>query len=231
MTAFSPKNHTHVARFVEEEMLALVTTHDEHGYISTPLPLVAEVDQSGKIDAFIGHFAIANPHLARVDAQPRVQIAFLGPHGYISPKMVSAQKWGPTWNYRLAQFEADVTLEPLRTREAIVALVDALEGTGEGAWTVDQMGDRFERMAAQVVAFRARVISVRAKFKLGQDEKPRTFNEIVASLVNRPLAQAMQDQVRSTREDIPTLRPDAPALNSSAPGRSIAAEERNNDRC
>lgn len=81
----------------------------------------------------------------------------------------------------------------------------------EEVWSIALWVDRFERMAAQVVEFRARVISVRAKFKLGQDEKPRTFNEIVASLVNRRLAHSMQDQVRSIREGIPTLRLDAPA--------------------
>lgn len=194
MEPFSPKLPADVARFIREEMLALVTTHDEQGYISTPLPLLAEVDQSREICAFVGHFALANPHLARVKAQPHVQITFLGPHGYISPRLVSAKEWGPTWNYRFAQFEANVIFEPSRTREAIVALVDALEGTGAGAWTVDEMGERFERMAAHVLAFRANVISSSARFKLGQDETPETFCEIVASLGNSALAKAMQEQ-------------------------------------
>ena len=119
---------------------------------------------------------------------------FLGPHGYISPAAVSAPGWGPTWNYRFAQFEVDLQFEPESNREAIVALVSDREGTHEGAWTIDRMGARFEGMAQRVLAFRAVVVSQRAQFKLGQDETAQSFAEIVAAEGESPLAVAMRAQ-------------------------------------
>ncbi|PNU06855.1 FMN-binding negative transcriptional regulator [Novosphingobium guangzhouense] len=194
MGLFSPRSDADVAQFVREEKLALVTTHDAQGFVTTPLPLLAELDHTGEIRAFVGHFALANPHTARAQASPRAQIAFLGPHGYISPGVVSAPGWGPTWNYRFAQFEVELQFGPERNRAAIVELVSELEGTHEGAWTVARMGERFEGMTQRVVAFRAVVLSQHAQFKLGQDETAQTFAEIVAAEGASPLAAAMLGQ-------------------------------------
>lgn len=191
MGLFSPRSDADIVQFVRSEMLGLVTTHDEQGFVATPLPLLAELDEAGRVRAFVGHFALSNPQVARAQARPRAQITFLGPHGYISPTVVSAPGWGPTWNYRFAQFEVELQFEPERNREAIVELVGELEGSGESAWSVAQMGARFEGMAQRVVAFRAAVVSQTAQFKLGQDEKPETFLEIVKAQGSSPLAEAM----------------------------------------
>lgn len=191
MGVFSPRDAGDVAQFVQEEVLALVTTHDEQGYIATPLPLLPELDEAGKVRGFVGHFALSNRHVARAQASPRAQVTFLGPHGYISPGMVSAPGWGPTWNYRFAQFEVELEFEPQRGPEAIVELVTAMEGEGGDAWTVARMGERFDVLAKHVVAFRASVTAATAQFKLGQDESPQTFAEIVDALGDKPLAHAM----------------------------------------
>lgn len=122
---------------------------------------------------FVGHFALSNRHVARAQASPQAQVTFLGPHGYISPGMVSASGWGPTWNYRFAQFEVELEFEPERGPEAIVELVTAMEGEGGDAWTVARMGERFEVLAKHVIAFRASVIGATTQFKLGQDEPRR----------------------------------------------------------
>lgn len=196
MGLFAPRSDAEVAQFVRTEMLGLVTTHDEQGFVTTPLPLLAELDETGRVHRFIGHFALANPHVIRAQMSPRAQIVFFGPHGYISPTVVSAPGWGPTWNYRFAQFEVDLQFEPERNREAIVELVGELEGTDENAWTVERMGARFEGMTKRVVAFRAEVVSQKAQFKLGQDEDPETFLEIVKAQGSSPLAEAMIAQRR-----------------------------------
>ncbi|EJL33471.1 FMN-binding negative transcriptional regulator [Novosphingobium sp. AP12] len=205
MGVFSPRDAADVGRFVREEVLGLVTTHDEHGYIATPLPLLAELDEHGAVRGFVGHFALANRHVARAQAAPRAQVTFLGPHGYISPGMVSAPGWGPTWNYRFAQFEVELEFEPARGGEAIVELVTAMEGEGTGAWTVARMGERFEVLAKHVIAFRASVTGATAQFKLGQDETPQTFAEILDALGEAPLARAMRDQRDVGASAIPSL--------------------------
>ena len=188
---FSPRSPADIARLVREEVLGLVTTHDAQGYVATPLPLLAEVDDSGAVTGFVGHFARSNPQLDRLRASPRANVTFLGPHGYISPAMVAAPGWGPTWNYRFAQFEVEITVEDERGPDAIRELALAMEGE---AWDVSRMGARFEQLARHVAAFRARVIGTDARFKLGQDETPETFAQIVEALGPVPLARAMREQ-------------------------------------
>ena len=53
------------------------------------------------------------------------------------------------------------------------------------------MGARYAELAVRVVAFRATVRETHARFKLGQDEKPRAFAEIVEGLGDAPLAHWM----------------------------------------
>ncbi|AQR73408.1 FMN-binding negative transcriptional regulator [Sphingomonas sp. LM7] len=191
MSRYAPRRPGDVARFVRREVLGLVTTHDADGFISTPLPLLVETDDAGTIHTIIGHFARANPHVPRVEATPRALVSFMGPHGYIGPAAVSKPGWAPSWNYQLAQFEVDITLEQDQGDAAIRALVEAMEG---GAWEPEQMGERYARLVAHVVAFRARVVHQIARFKLGQDEDRATFHEIVGALGDSPLARAMIEQ-------------------------------------
>lgn len=194
MSRFAPRDLRDVARLIETEVLGIVTTHDAEGYIATPLPLLAECDEHGEVRKIVGHFARANPHVARAEKCPAAQITFLGPHGYISPSMVSQRDWAPTWNYRFVQFEVEIELQPQRNDAAIRALVARMEGTGEAAWSVERVGARYERLLESVVAFRAHVRRATARFKLGQDETRRNFDDIVASLGGNPLAQAMLEQ-------------------------------------
>ncbi|WCM25714.1 FMN-binding negative transcriptional regulator [Sphingomonas sp. QA11] len=196
MNRFAPRYPGDVARMIREEVLGLVTTHDAQGFITTPLPLLAELDDVGEVRALIGHFALANPHFARARATPQAQISFFGPHGYIGPGMVSKPGWAPTWHYRLAQFEVEIDLRPEASDAAIRALVEAMEGAGEGAgegaWTIEQMGERYARLVAHVVAFRARVIRASTRFKLGQDEDEKSYGEILAALGDSALARTMR---------------------------------------
>ena len=194
MSRFAPRRIGDIAKLIRSEVLGLVTTHDAEGYISTPLPLLAEIGEDGEVRAIIGHFAKANPHFARAQASPLALISFLGPHGYIGPSAVSKPGWGPTWNFALAQFEVEIDFLPDESDAAIRMLVDAMEGHGPDAWTVERMGERYERLVQHVIAFRAQVVRSSARFKLGQDEDPQTFAEIVDALGDSPLVNAMRDQ-------------------------------------
>jgi transcriptional regulator len=57
------------------------------------------------------------------------------------------------------------------------------------------MGERYERLLLHVVAFRAEVSEIRAKFKLGQNEQPDVLADAVKGLGpegNLPLLTAMR---------------------------------------
>jgi transcriptional regulator len=58
-------------------------------------------------------------------------------------------------------------------------------------WTIAEMGDRYDLMVKQIVAFRAHVRRVRGRFKLGQDETPQTRTEVLKKLDNADLVRWM----------------------------------------
>jgi transcriptional regulator len=194
MSRFAPRRAGDVARLIEQEMLALVITHDDAGYIATPLPLLAETDADGNVCALVGHFACTNPHVDRIARQPEALVTVMGPHGAIPTAPVTKPGWAPTWNYAFAQFEVTVRLEPELTEAAVRDLVSAVEGTHDSAWTTERMGARYESLIGHVIGFRATVRRSSARFKLGQDEDRTTFAEILSHLRDSPLADAMRQQ-------------------------------------
>ena len=196
MSVFVPRETGDVAALIAAYPLAWIVSTGPTGFVSTPLPLLAECDGEGRVAALFGHFAKRNPHVAALEADPRAAILFQGAQGYVSPRLVSRPAWGPTWNYAVVRFEAEVTFVPAETPSAVERLAAHLEGTGPGAWTVAEMGARAAPMLEHIVAFRARVLSEQATFKLGQDEGAQTFAEIVARHPDAALADAMRGAAR-----------------------------------
>lgn len=192
MSGFVPRHPADVPALVSAYPLGWIVSNGAAGFAATPLPLLAECDGDGRINALFGHFARANRHVDALVADPRAIVLIQGAQGYISPRLVSNPCWGPTWNYAVAKFEVEIAFVPDENRDAVVRLAAALEGTGPDAWTIDRMGARIDQLLPHIVAFRAYVVAADARFKLGQDEAPGTFDEIVAGLDGSALADAMR---------------------------------------
>ena len=80
------------------------------------------------------------------------------------------------------------------TEVALTQLVTHMERGRPNAWSVADMGARYATLAPAVVAFRARVITTYAKFKLGQNERHDDLAEILTGLERtqqQPLLDAM----------------------------------------
>ncbi len=148
------------------------------------------------MQSLLGHIARRNPQQSALEVDPRATILCMGPHGYVSPELVSNPTWGPTWNYAVCRFEVNVEFVPDETDAALSRLAEALEGQSPGAWTPERMGPRYDELRQRIVAFRAHVRETHARFKLGQDESEETFAEIVEGLAKSDLAAWMR-QMRS----------------------------------
>ena len=181
-----------VVDLITSHPLALVMSTGGGEFRLTPLPMLADSDAEGRLVRLVGHMALSNPHTAVLRAHPRAQFVFLGPHGYISPRLLDNRNWGPTWNYAVARVEADVMFRPDNLDEALRRLVARLEAGRPDAWSVTELGERYERMASRIVAFDAEVRSVDATFKLGQDEQPDVFRQIVDGLESPDLREWMR---------------------------------------
>jgi transcriptional regulator len=180
-----------VVELIEAHPLAFVISGE--GFVTTPLPMLVETDASGRPATLLGHFARRNPHVNVLRADPRGCFLFVGPHGYVSPELVTTTKdWAPTWNYAFARVVADVAFDEELNGEAIQRLVEKMERGRREPWTTAEMGARYERLKAQVIGFRATIVDVAARFKLGQDERPEVLEDIVAGFTGTGLASWMQ---------------------------------------
>jgi transcriptional regulator len=170
---FDQHTHADVSDLIAEYPLAWVCARasDE----ASLLPLLGEYDAEGRLVALFGHMARRNPLHARLTAAPEATVLFTGPQAYVSPAQAERRNWGPTWNYAKLVIGATVEFLPDAVDEALAALTRAMEGD---RWKADELGARYAGMASAVVAFRAHVTSMTARFKLGQDEAPEVFAAI-----------------------------------------------------
>ncbi len=143
------------------------------------LPLLVEADDAGRPVALIGHMARRNPLFAALQANPGMLVLFSGPQAYVSPAAVSDPRWAPTWNYAQLRIAARVSFAPDSGGAAIQKLIDAMEQDAPTGWTTADMGDRYGPMEQAIIAFRAEIVRVEGRFKLGQDEKPERLREIL----------------------------------------------------
>jgi transcriptional regulator len=190
---FEPRSEADLLRLIEEYPLAWVVSVGGAGFGATPLPLLAETNTAGRISSLFGHFALSNPQVALLRAVPQAKILFTGPHGYISPELVTKPDWAPTWNYATAQFDVEVAFLPEENAEALERLVTKMERDRRDPWTIARMGERYTLMVRKIVAFRAHVCTGKGRFKLGQDESPQTLSEVLAKLDDAALVRWMED--------------------------------------
>lgn len=185
--------HPAISDLIEAHPLAWVTSHAGDTSIATPLPLVADYDSEGRLAALIGHFALANRHVAALRAAPRAHILFSGPQAYVSPKHVARRTWAPTWNYAVARLDCRIAFDADANDAALRRLTDKMEAMCGDGWTVDEVGSpRYDVMKTHIIAFRAEILGCEATFKLGQDERDGDFETITAGLDDQPLVAWMK---------------------------------------
>ena len=181
---YPPATASAVADLVLGQPMAWIVCQGADGTAATPLPLRAVTDAEGRVTSLIGHFARRNPQVEALRANPRALVLFMGPHAYVSPSWLADRTQAPSWNYASAVFDVDVELDddPAFTRQVLDDLIGAMETGRPRAWSVAEMGERYERILRGIVAFRATVVREQAAFKLGQDERDDVFADILTGM-------------------------------------------------
>lgn len=194
MSKFGARTAADTARLVDAVPLAWVVSGVGENFRATLLPIRAVTDNSGRIVRLMGHFARRNDQVKLLAEDPRAAILFLGPNGYVSPSWMVDRTQAPTWNYASAQFLVEIEFfdDPERVRAHLEDLVQAMEGERENAWTVEETAHRYAALSRNVAGFDARIVETREKFKLGQDERPDVFTDIMAGL-NRTGQRELHD--------------------------------------
>ena len=133
---FQPSAPQQIKQLIDEYPLAWLVSQD---FDATPLPLLAEVNDQGKLTSLLGHIALRNPQYAYLRDNPDALILFTGPQAYMSPNLLSDRDWAPTWNYAVLRMKVRVKFVPEETDQAVAQLVAQQESDQQTPWSSDEM--------------------------------------------------------------------------------------------
>ncbi|MBK8072194.1 MAG: FMN-binding negative transcriptional regulator [Ramlibacter sp.] len=157
----------------EHPLASLISTDDDGLPFVTHLPLHVEerpaADGGAPALVLLGHCAKPNPHWRYLQARPRAVVTFLGPHGYLSPKVYPDLARVPSWNYLAVHCVVQATLldDPLAKDRLLKKLIGDHEPPYAEQWR--GLGDEFaHKMLAGIVGFELTVTELQCKIKLNQ---------------------------------------------------------------
>lgn len=180
---FDAKHRAAVVRLMHDHSFATLITPVLPEPFITHLPLlhVTDCEPHGTL---LGHFARANPHVARAPAAESLAL-FHGPHAYVSPAWYAEPSQAvPTWNYAVVHAHGTIQLaeDPAATRAIVDALINRFEGMRDVPWQLSLSGRRLDAMIGAIVGFRMRIKRLDAKFKLSQNRSPEDRKGVIAGL-------------------------------------------------
>lgn len=189
---FDPGSNADLLKLIAEHPLAWLVSRGAGGFEATPLPMLAEQNADGGLASLLGHCSRFNAQVADLRADPSALLLFMGPQGYMSPEPVRQPRWVPTWNFAVAAIAVEVEFVEEETLAAIDSLTNAMEAGRTRPWTLADAGERIEALLPRIIAFRAHVRGIDARFKLGQEENPATLSDLLAALPEGRLAKWMR---------------------------------------
>ncbi|HZY18618.1 MAG TPA: FMN-binding negative transcriptional regulator [Ramlibacter sp.] len=160
-------------------LASLVTCDDEGFPFVTHLPLHVEQGEGGLV--LWGHVARPNPQWRHLQARPRALATFLGPHGYLSPKVYPDLQRVPSWNYLAVHCEVEARL--VEDPDAKDALLKKLIGDHEPAYAAQWRSldaDFAHKLLQGIVGFELRITDVQSKVKLNQ-HRPESHRALHAA--------------------------------------------------
>ncbi len=157
----------------------IVSPARDGGVVADHVPLVLDAG-AGAYGTLIGHFARANPHVARRLPGAGSVAIFHGPHAYVTPSWYpNKHETGmdvPTWNY--VAVHAHGVLETFDDPDALLAMLKTLTAHHEAGraepWHVEDAPDAYIRSQLRaIVGVRIPIAQIEGKFKLSQNRTAR----------------------------------------------------------
>ncbi|AOW13429.1 transcriptional regulator [Hydrogenophaga crassostreae] len=176
---FADKNLVYARELMRSHPFASLISNDEEGLpfvTHVPLHLVESDSQPWRL---LGHCAKANPHWRHLEVRPKAVVTFLGPHGYLSPKVYPDLARVPSWNYLAVHLtvEARVIHEAHEKDALLKALIGDHEPPYAQQWR--DLGSEFaDKMLGGIVAFELTSTQVQCKLKLNQ-HRPEAFEAML----------------------------------------------------
>jgi transcriptional regulator len=157
-----------------------------------PFLLDATRGPQGTLEA---HLARANPHAAAIEAGAPSTVAFLGPHGYVSPRWYAdPSQQVPTWNF--VAVHAHGRPQPLAEPKALLALISRLVAVHEAGvvppWTIGEAQAYSDKLAGHILGFTLEIERLEHKRKLSQNKPAADRVGVLRALSQRPADAALR---------------------------------------
>ncbi|MBS1104043.1 FMN-binding negative transcriptional regulator [Gluconobacter sp. Dm-62] len=180
-------------QLVRDYPLAAITGISIYPGLPVHIPLIAQTEgEPEQITSFIGHMAKRNVSPQALQSPQEVGILFCGPEGYITPNLLTDRSWIPTWNYARLFVSGQITFYPEITQSSLEILTQEMEQNQPAPWSMEEAGNRIERLKEHIIGFRVENLTFHPAFKLGQDEKEEIFSQIIENHNDRLLTIWME---------------------------------------
>ena len=165
---FQAKDPQLAVTLMREHPFASLISCDDQGlpYV-THLPLHVEERPDGLV--LLGHCARPNAHWRYLASRPQAVATFLGPHGYLSPKVYPDVQRVPTWNYVAVHCTVQARLiEDAGEKDGLLKkLIADHEPPYADQWR-SLPEDYAHKVLGAIVAFELQVTDLQCKLKLNQ---------------------------------------------------------------
>lgn len=156
-----------------------------------PFRLDAAHGPQGRLEA---HLARANPHAAAIESGLPSTVAFLGPHGYVSPRWYAEpQLQVPTWNF--VAVHAHGRPQPVSEPKALLDLIGRLVAVHEAdvspPWTIAEAQAYSDQLASHILGFTLEIERLEHKRKLSQNKPAADRVGVLRALEQRPADAAL----------------------------------------
>lgn len=171
-------------RIVDEHPLATLVSNGKSVPYATHLPSLISPSAPKEVPLagaeLVGHMNRANPHWASLTDGTRVSLIFEGPGGYVTPAVYQTDPAAPTWDFISVHLHGRLCVvhDWEETLHIVCYTAETLEKRFGSKWNSTHSIDYFRQILPGVGAFRVRIESVDAMFKLSQ-EKPAEIQESV----------------------------------------------------
>jgi transcriptional regulator len=203
---FRPFSQDDVFGLIEANMFATVVSYGPSGLVASHLPFLLDGSR-GPNGTLTSHLARINAHAQYIVDGRETLVVFQGTHGYISSSWYPAEPVrdsAPTWNFAVVHCHGTpVALGEKAAARHLLALVEQLEQGRSARWRMSELGPGgLDRRLPNIVAFDLPIERLEAKFKMGQDERPRDTAAAINALSdhNPTLAKTMARYSARRRE-------------------------------
>jgi transcriptional regulator len=173
---YRPRSQADVDRLVREHPVAvLVSAAPGQAPIATHVPMILPrgLEPHGPLvgATLRGHMGRANPHWQQFRDGRKVLLVFSTSHAYVTPRNYDPGPTAPTLGYAAVHLTGQVKLieDAIETLDVVEATVATFESARPTQWDPRSSRELFDQILSGVVAFRVRVETQDAIFKLSQE--------------------------------------------------------------